>query len=134
MQAGNSSTHVPLPPASQFNVPPTSYVNQMAVNQHMGTQPTPIPPTPQIYRHQQRHLHHRCQVAFSCSGFPLLMRHQHPLKIILSTLQIHHHRVTQGQRVQIGKVLSRCHQHSLPPLHQKKNQDLFVGTVGKQDI
>ena len=33
--AGNSPTHVPLPPASQFNVPPTPYVNQRAVNQHM---------------------------------------------------------------------------------------------------
>ena len=44
MHAGNSLTHVPLPPASQFNVPPTPYVNQTAVNQHMGTQPTPIPP------------------------------------------------------------------------------------------
>ena len=36
--------HVPLPHASQFNIPPTPYVNQMAVNQHMGTQPAPIPP------------------------------------------------------------------------------------------
>ena len=42
--AGNSPTHVPLPPASQFNVPPTPYVNQMAVNQHMGTQPVQILP------------------------------------------------------------------------------------------
>ena len=42
--AGNSPMHVPLPPASQFNVPPTPYVNQTAVNQHMGTQPTPILP------------------------------------------------------------------------------------------
>ena len=44
VHASNSPMHVPLPPASQFNVPPTPYVNQMAVNQHMGTQPTPIPP------------------------------------------------------------------------------------------
>ena len=43
-QAGNSSAHVPLPLASQFNVSPTPYVNQTAVNQHMGTQPTLIPP------------------------------------------------------------------------------------------
>ena len=42
--ASNSPMHVPLPPASQFNVPPTPYVNQTAVNQHMGTQPAPIPP------------------------------------------------------------------------------------------
>ena len=42
--AGNSPTHVPLSPAPQFNVPPTPYVNQTAVNQHMGTQPAPIPP------------------------------------------------------------------------------------------
>ena len=37
-----SNGHVPL--ASQLVVPPTPYVNQMAVNQHMGTQPAPIPP------------------------------------------------------------------------------------------
>ena len=43
-QAGNRSMHVPLPPASQFNVPPTPYVNQTAVNQHMGTHPTLILP------------------------------------------------------------------------------------------
>ena len=36
--------HAPLPHASQFNVPPTPYINQMAVNQHMGTQPALILP------------------------------------------------------------------------------------------
>ena len=40
MHAGNS--HVPL--ASQLIVPPTPYVNQTAVNQHMGTQPAWILP------------------------------------------------------------------------------------------
>ena len=44
VHASNSPMHVPLPHATQFNVPPTPYVNQMAVNQYMGTQPTPIPP------------------------------------------------------------------------------------------
>ena len=44
MHASNSPKHVQLPPASQFNVPPTPYVNQTAVNQHMGTQPAPILP------------------------------------------------------------------------------------------
>ena len=44
MHASNSPTHVPLPHASQFNIPPTPYVNQTAVNQHMGTQSTSIPP------------------------------------------------------------------------------------------
>ena len=44
MHASNSPIHAPLPHASQPNVPPTPYVNQMAVNQHMGTQPTLIPP------------------------------------------------------------------------------------------
>ena len=39
-----SNGHVPLPLASQLIVPPTPYVNQTAVNQHMGTQPTPILP------------------------------------------------------------------------------------------
>ena len=39
-----SNGHVPLPLASQLIVPPTPYVNQMAVNQHMGMQPAPIPP------------------------------------------------------------------------------------------
>ena len=36
--------HIWLPHALQPNVPPTPYVNQTAVNQHMGTQPTLIPP------------------------------------------------------------------------------------------
>ena len=44
VHASNSPIHVPLPNASQFNEAPTPYVNQMAVNQHMGTQPTPILP------------------------------------------------------------------------------------------
>ena len=44
VHASNNPMHVPLPHASQFNVPPTPYVNQTAVNQHMGTQPAPIPP------------------------------------------------------------------------------------------
>ena len=51
-----------------------------------------------------------------------------------STIQIHHHRVTQGLRVQTGKVLSKLRQHPLPPLHQWRSQDLFVGTVEKQAI
>ena len=37
-----SNGHVPL--ALQLIVPPTPYVNQTAVNQHTGTQPTWIPP------------------------------------------------------------------------------------------
>ena len=37
-----SNGHVPL--ASQFIVLPTPYVNQMAVNQHIGTQPAQILP------------------------------------------------------------------------------------------
>ena len=44
MHTSNSPIHAPLPHASQLNVPPTPYVNQMAVNQHMGTQPALIPP------------------------------------------------------------------------------------------
>ena len=44
VHASNSPTHVPLPHASQFNVTPTPYVNQTAVNQHMGTQPAPVLP------------------------------------------------------------------------------------------
>ena len=42
--ASNSPIHALLPHASQLNVPPAPYVNQMAVNQHMGTQPTLILP------------------------------------------------------------------------------------------
>ena len=43
--AAHASNGCVLPPlASQLIVPPTPYVNQMAVNQHMGTQPAPIPP------------------------------------------------------------------------------------------
>ena len=37
VHASNSPIHPPLPHASQLNVPPTPYVNQMAVNHHMGT-------------------------------------------------------------------------------------------------
>ena len=44
MHASNSPILTPLPCASQPNVPPTPYVNQTAVNQHMGRQPAPIPP------------------------------------------------------------------------------------------
>ena len=44
VHASNSPIRAPLPHASQLNVPSTPYVNQMAVNQHMGTQPAPIPP------------------------------------------------------------------------------------------
>ena len=44
MHTSNSPIHALLPHASQPNVPPTPYVNQTAVNQHMGTQPAPIPP------------------------------------------------------------------------------------------
>ena len=44
VHASNSPMHIWLPCALQPNVPPTPYVNQMAVNQHMGTQPTLIPP------------------------------------------------------------------------------------------
>ena len=44
VHASNSPTHVPLPHASQFNIPPTPYVNQMPVNQHIGTQPALILP------------------------------------------------------------------------------------------
>ena len=44
MHASNNPIHAPLPHASQLNVPPTPYVNQTAVNKHMGTQPTRILP------------------------------------------------------------------------------------------
>ena len=44
VHASNSPMHVPVPLASQLIVPPTPYVNQTAVNQHMGTQPTLILP------------------------------------------------------------------------------------------
>ena len=44
VHASNSPIHIPLPHAPQPNVPPTPYVNQTAVNQHMGIQPALIPP------------------------------------------------------------------------------------------
>ena len=44
VHASNIPMYVLLPLASQLIVPLTPYVNQMAVNQHMGTQPAPIPP------------------------------------------------------------------------------------------
>ena len=51
-QSSNSSEQIPCGQttpqgsvhASSHPVPPTPYVNQTAMNQHMGTQPTPIPP------------------------------------------------------------------------------------------
>ena len=117
--------------------PPTPYVNQTAVNQHMGTQPARIPPRmstgPMNLQPPTKTPHHRCQVTFSRNDCPLLMRCWHPHKIILLTIQIHHLRMTPGLKVQTGKALSKYHQHHLPPLHQWKSQDLFVGTVVKQD-
>ena len=38
-----SKGHIPPPLGSHVIVPPTPYVNKMAVNQHMGMQPAPIP-------------------------------------------------------------------------------------------
>ena len=123
--------------ASNGHVLPTPYVNQMAVNQHMGTQLARIPPRmstgPTNLQPPKRHPHHRCQVTFSHNDCPLLMYLWHPLKTILLTIQIHHLCMTPGLKVQTGKALSRLHQHHLLPLHQWKSQDLFVGTVEKQD-
>ena len=89
---------------------------------------------PRIYSHQQRYPHHRCQVTFSRSDCHLLRHCWHSLKIILPTIQIHHLCVTPGLKVQTGKALSKLHWHRLLPLQQWKSQDLFVGTVEKQDI
>ena len=61
------------------------------------------------------------------------MHRQHLKKIILLTIQIHHPRVRPGLKVQTDKALSRVHQHHLPPRRQRESQDLFVGTVEKQD-
>ena len=123
--------------ASNGHVPPTPYVNQTAVNQHMGTQPARILPRmstgPTNLQPPTRTPPSQDQVTFSHSNFPLLMRHRHPLKTILLTIQVCHLRVTPGLKVQTGKALSRLHQHHLPPLHQWKSQDLLVGTVEKQD-
>ena len=44
VHASNCPIHTLLPCTQQPNVPPTPYVNQMAVNQHMGIQPALIPP------------------------------------------------------------------------------------------
>ena len=61
------------------------------------------------------------------------MHHRHPLKTILLTIQIYHPCLTSGLKVQTGKALSRLHQHHLLPLCQQESQDLFVGTVEKQN-
>ena len=83
-----SNGHVPL--ASQLVVPPTPYVNQTAVNQHMATLPTRIPPRmstgPMNLQPPTKTPPSQCQVTFSHNNCPLLMHRWHPLKIILLTI------------------------------------------------
>ena len=123
--------------ASNGHVPPMPYVNQTAVNQHMGTQPTQIPPRmstgPTNLQPPIKTPPSQIPSDISCNDCPLLMHCRHPLKTILLTIQIRHLCVTSGLKVQTGKALSRLHQHHLPPLCQWESQDLFVGTVDKQD-
>ena len=125
MHASNSPMHVPLPHASQFNIPPTPYVNQMAVNQHMGTQPALILPRistgPTKLQPPAKTPSSQVPSNIQPSNCLLLMHCRHSLKIILSTIQLHHLRVKQGLKVQTGKVLSKLHQHPLLPLHQWKS-------------
>ena len=87
VHASNSPIHAPLPHASQPIVLPTPYVNQTAVNQHMGTQPALIPPRsstgPTNLQSPANSFHHRCQVIFSRSHCLLLMHHRQLLKSLL---------------------------------------------------
>ena len=120
---------------NSYPVPPTPYINQTAVNQHMAAQPTLIPPRmstgpmnlqppPQILSSQMpsdiqpQHCH-------------LSTHHQHLQRIILLMIQIHHPRVRPGLKLQTGKALSRVHLYHPPPRLQWESQDLFVGAVEK---
>ena len=87
MHTNNSPIHAPLPHASQLNVPPTPYVNQMAVNQHMGTQPTPIPPRistgPTNLQPPAKMLPSQLPSNIQSQQLPLLTHCRHLLKILL---------------------------------------------------
>ena len=124
--------------ANNCHVPPTPYVNQTAVNQHMGMQPTQIPPRmstgPTNLQPPTKTPPSQMPSDILPQQLPFVDTPLAPTqKTILLTIQIRHPHVTLGLKVQTGKALSRLHQHHLPPLHQWESQDLFVGTVEKQD-
>ena len=123
--------------ASNGHVQPTPYVNQTAVNQHMGTQPARISPrmstSPTNLQPPTKTPPSQMPSDIQPQDCPLSMHCRHPIKTILLTIQIHHLHVTPGLKVQTGKVLSKLHQHHLLPLRQWQNQDLFIVTVEKQD-
>ena len=103
----------------------------------MGTQPARIPPRmstgPTNLQPPTRTPPSQVPSDIQPQRLPFVDVPPAPTKTILLTIQIHHLHVTSGLKVQTGKALSRLHQHHLPPPHQWESQDLFVGTVEKQD-
>ena len=120
---------------SSYPVPPTPYINQTAVNQHMGAQPTPIPPRmstgPMNLQPPKKIPSSRMPSDVQPQRLPFVDSPPTSTEIILLTIQICHPCVRPGLKVQTGKALSRVHQHHLPPQHQRESQDLFIGTVKK---
>ena len=118
-----------------YPIPPTPYINQTAVDQHMGTQHTPISPRmstgPMNLQSPKQVRHHEYQTAFNGNDCPSSTHCRHLQKIILLTVQIHLPCTRPGLKVQISKALSRVHQDHLRPQRQREGQDLFVGTVEK---
>ena len=130
--------HVPLPLALQLIVPPTPYVNQTAVNQHMGTQPAPIPPRmstgPTNLQPPAKTLSSQVPSNIQPQQLPFVDALPVPTQDYsvnnTASPSLHDTRSKSTNR----QVLSKLHQHPPPPLHQWKSQDLFVGTVEKQSI
>ena len=83
-QSSSSNGQIPwgqaMPPGSthkgSYPVPPMPYINQAAVDQHMGTQPAPIP-SRMSTGHQNRYHHHQYQTAFNHNDCPLSMHCRH---------------------------------------------------------
>ena len=119
MHTSNSSIHAPLPHASQLNVPPTPYVNQTAVNQHVGTQPTPIPPRISTGPRnlQPPALLSQVPSNIQLQRLPFVDAPLAPTQDSFVKIHLHHLRVTQGPKVKTGRVSNKHHQHHLPPLH-----------------
>ena len=123
--------------ASNGHVPPTPYVNQMAVNQHMGTQPTRIPP-----RMSTGPMNLQPPTKTPPSQMPSDIQPQRLpfVNAPLAPTQDYSADNTDSPSTRDFRsksanrqALSRLYQHHLPPQHQRESQDLFVGTVEKQD-
>ena len=142
-QSSSSNGPIPhgqaMPPVPMYKgnypVPPTPYINQTAVDQHMRAQPTPIPTRmsmgPMNVQSPKQVPHHEYWTAFNHNDCPSSTRHRHLRKIIMLTIPVHLPRMRPRLKVQTSEALSRAPQNRLRPQHQQENQDLFVGTVEK---